>query len=101
MQILIPMSGAGSRFSAAGFIDPKPFIKFFGKTMIRKLHVDHHVPLKLFDLDCEVKGFDVGKIDGAAANAEEGPISHEIDKCSRILRTAKLANIARNRPASN
>lgn len=34
MQILIPMAGAGSRFTNAGFNDPKPFIEFCGKTMI-------------------------------------------------------------------
>jgi len=37
MQILIPMGGAGSRFSAAGFEDPKPFIEFLGKTMIENV----------------------------------------------------------------
>jgi dTDP-glucose pyrophosphorylase len=37
MQILIPMGGAGSRFSAAGFDRPKPFIKFHGKTMIENV----------------------------------------------------------------
>lgn len=37
MQILIPMSGAGSRFSAAGYDTPKPFIKFHGKTMIENV----------------------------------------------------------------
>jgi NDP-sugar pyrophosphorylase family protein len=34
MQILIPMSGNGSRFSAAGYDKPKPLIEFFGKPMI-------------------------------------------------------------------
>lgn len=34
MQILIPMAGAGSRFSIAGYDKPKPFIEFLGKTMI-------------------------------------------------------------------
>lgn len=37
MQILIPMGGAGSRFTAAGYDDPKPFIKFHGKTMIENV----------------------------------------------------------------
>ena len=34
MQILIPMAGLGSRFSEAGYKEPKPFIRFLGKTMI-------------------------------------------------------------------
>jgi NDP-sugar pyrophosphorylase family protein len=34
MQILIPMAGLGSRFSQSGYKEPKPFIKFLGKTMI-------------------------------------------------------------------
>ena len=37
MQILIPMGGAGSRFSAAGYDRPKPFIEFYGKTMIENV----------------------------------------------------------------
>lgn len=37
MQILIPMGGAGSRFAAAGYDNPKPFIEFFGKTMIENV----------------------------------------------------------------
>lgn len=37
MQILIPMGGAGSRFSAAGYEQPKPFIEFHGKTMIENV----------------------------------------------------------------
>ena len=37
MQILIPMGGAGSRFSAAGYDRPKPFIEFHGQTMIENV----------------------------------------------------------------
>lgn len=37
MQILIPMSGLGSRFSAAGYLRPKPFVEFLGKTMIENV----------------------------------------------------------------
>jgi NDP-sugar pyrophosphorylase family protein len=37
MQILIPMAGAGSRFAAAGYDRPKPFIEFHGKTMIENV----------------------------------------------------------------
>ena len=35
MQILIPMSGRGSRFTAQGYDKPKPLIEFFGKPMIQ------------------------------------------------------------------
>lgn len=35
LNIVIPMAGRGSRFSKAGFQDPKPLIKLEGKEMIR------------------------------------------------------------------
>lgn len=35
VNILIPMAGAGSRFAKAGFKDPKPLIKVFGKPMVQ------------------------------------------------------------------
>jgi dTDP-glucose pyrophosphorylase len=35
MNIVVPMAGAGSRFSAAGYSDPKPLIKVNGHEMIR------------------------------------------------------------------
>lgn len=34
LNILIPMAGHGSRFSKAGYLDPKPLISVFGKSMI-------------------------------------------------------------------
>lgn len=34
VNIVIPMAGNGSRFSEAGYKDPKPFIPVFGKPMI-------------------------------------------------------------------
>ena len=34
VNIVIPMAGHGSRFSAAGYLSPKPLIDIFGKTMI-------------------------------------------------------------------
>ena len=34
MQIIIPMSGLGSRFQAAGYTEPKPLIKVDGKPII-------------------------------------------------------------------
>lgn len=44
MKLLIPMAGLGSRFSAAGYTDPKPLIKFLGKTMIE--HVVDAFPME-------------------------------------------------------
>lgn len=35
MKVIIPMAGLGSRFSIAGFENPKPFIDIDGKPMIR------------------------------------------------------------------
>jgi dTDP-glucose pyrophosphorylase len=37
INILIPMAGAGTRFSQAGYLDPKPLIKIKGKPMIQKV----------------------------------------------------------------
>ncbi len=34
MNIVIPMAGAGSRFTAAGYVEPKPFIPIKGRPMI-------------------------------------------------------------------
>lgn len=34
MQVVIPMSGAGSRFLVAGYTDPKPFIKVHNRPII-------------------------------------------------------------------
>ena len=46
MNVLIPMAGAGSRFSAAGYTFPKPVIEVNGKPMIQvvveNLNVDAH-----------------------------------------------------------
>ncbi len=35
LNVLIPMAGAGSRFSKAGYTDPKPLIRAKGKTLIQ------------------------------------------------------------------
>lgn len=35
INIVIPMAGLGSRFQSAGYLDPKPLIKVWGKPMIR------------------------------------------------------------------
>lgn len=35
LNIVVPMAGLGSRFSKAGYSNPKPFIPVFGKPMIR------------------------------------------------------------------
>ena len=35
INIVVPMAGAGSRFAAAGYINPKPFIDVMGKPMIQ------------------------------------------------------------------
>lgn len=44
LNIVVPMAGAGSRFSKAGFNDPKPLIPIFGKPMIQ-LVVHNLTPL--------------------------------------------------------
>jgi dTDP-glucose pyrophosphorylase len=35
INIVVPMAGAGSRFAAAGYTNPKPFIDVMGKPMIQ------------------------------------------------------------------
>lgn len=46
MNVLIPMAGAGSRFSQAGYTFPKPLIEVDGKPMIQRvvenLNIDAH-----------------------------------------------------------
>ena len=37
INVVIPMAGAGSRFSAAGFALPKPFIDVRGRMMIERV----------------------------------------------------------------
>lgn len=43
INLVIPMAGHGSRFSQAGYTDPKPFITFLGRRMIE--HVVDAFPL--------------------------------------------------------
>ena len=45
INIVIPMAGHGSRFSKAGYLDPKPLIPVFGKPMIQ-LVIENLRPLK-------------------------------------------------------
>jgi dTDP-glucose pyrophosphorylase len=44
LTIVIPMAGLGSRFSAAGYDKPKPFIDVAGKPMIERVMDNLHVP---------------------------------------------------------
>ena len=37
MKIIIPMAGNGSRFTSAGYLNPKPFINVDGLPMIRRV----------------------------------------------------------------
>lgn len=43
LNIVIPMAGHGSRFSKAGYVDPKPLIPVFGRPMI-ELVIDNLRP---------------------------------------------------------
>lgn len=43
LNIVIPMSGKGSRFSSAGYLDPKPLIPIAGQRMI-ELVIDNLTP---------------------------------------------------------
>jgi NDP-sugar pyrophosphorylase family protein len=44
LNIVIPMAGAGSRFAAAGYKEPKPFIPLNGKAMIEHVIDNIAVP---------------------------------------------------------
>ena len=45
LTIVVPMAGHGSRFSQAGYLDPKPLIPVFGQPMI-KLVIDNLTPAR-------------------------------------------------------
>ena len=87
LNIVIPMAGAGSRFSAAGYKDPKPLIRVRGVPMVelvvrnlrpnaphRFIFICQHAHLQAYDLaprlrtwspGCEIIGLD-GLTEGAA-----------------------------------
>ncbi len=44
MNILIPMAGAGSRFSKVGEKTPKPLIQVLGKTLIEYPDLEFYMP---------------------------------------------------------
>jgi len=88
INVLIPMAGAGSRFSEAGYSFPKPLIEVFGRTMIelvvKNLNIEGRFIfivqrkhdeiynlskyLQMLKPDCEVVHVD-GLTDGAARTA--------------------------------
>lgn len=89
LNIVIPMAGAGSRFSQAGFLDPKPLIPIHGVPMIRwvienlkptvphkfificqKFHIEKYRledKLRSWAPGCEIVSLD-GVTDGAACS---------------------------------
>jgi dTDP-glucose pyrophosphorylase len=50
INLVIPMAGKGSRFSNAGYTDPKPFIPFLGKAMIEHV-IDAFPPMPDFNVN--------------------------------------------------
>ena len=48
MNILFPIAGLGTRFKKSGFMDPKPFVKFRGKTLIEWSLSSLRLPGKYF-----------------------------------------------------
>lgn len=50
INLIIPAAGRGSRFSAAGWLAPKPFILFNGKTMIE--HVVENINMPNANIIC-------------------------------------------------
>ena len=45
MNIVVPMAGAGSRFTKAGYKNPKPLIDVAGKAMIERVVDNIGLPL--------------------------------------------------------
>jgi beta-phosphoglucomutase-like phosphatase (HAD superfamily)/dTDP-glucose pyrophosphorylase len=88
INVLIPMAGEGSRFSAVGYENPKPMIDIMGKSMINLVHdnigLDAHYifiakseHINKYNLDEHIKTFckdytivsQDGRLDGAAKTA--------------------------------
>jgi beta-phosphoglucomutase-like phosphatase (HAD superfamily)/dTDP-glucose pyrophosphorylase len=88
INVLIPMAGEGSRFSQAGYKDPKPMIDVNGKSMINLVHdnigIDAHYifiakaeHIEKYSLENHIKTFckdftiisQDGRLDGAAKTA--------------------------------
>lgn len=103
MQILIPMGGSGSRFSAAGYTTPKPFIEFHNKTMIENVvenlgysndyimvmqreHYKQHTNI-FTRISSHTSGFDAVLLDGITQGAAESCIAAEdkLDPESMLL----------------
>ena len=57
-KILIPMAGLGSRFSKAGYEDPKPFISVNGKPMIHQVMANLWIEGASFILVCREEHID-------------------------------------------
>ena len=58
MNVVIPMAGAGSRFEAAGYTLPKPFIPIHGKAMIECVIENLAMPNARYLLLCRTEHFD-------------------------------------------
>lgn len=55
MNVVIPMAGAGSRFVAAGYSIPKPFIPIKGRSMIEHVLDNLEVPGAKYYLMCRLE----------------------------------------------
>jgi beta-phosphoglucomutase-like phosphatase (HAD superfamily)/dTDP-glucose pyrophosphorylase len=88
VNVLIPMAGEGSRFTQAGYVNPKPLIDINGKSMINWVHDNinleaHYIfiaksdHIKKYNLKEHIASFckeftlisQEGKLDGAALTA--------------------------------
>jgi HAD superfamily hydrolase (TIGR01509 family) len=67
MNIIIPLGGKGERFSKAGYNDPKPLIKIFGKPMILyvldhlKMHNEDQIFIIYYQLDKTILEHEIKK----------------------------------------
>lgn len=65
VNIVIPMAGSGSRFTDAGYIDPKPLIDVFGKPMIANV-INNLIPKQdfTFTFICQKNDFEIYNLAG-------------------------------------
>ena len=100
LNIVIPMAGAGSRFVAAGFVDPKPLIPIQGVPMIRiVIHNLRPVVEHRFIFICQKKHIEAYKLDAKLQQWAPGSEIVSVDgltdgAASTVLRAATLINSA-------
>ena len=98
LLVVVPMAGAGSRFSEAGYVFPKPLIEVHGKPMIEKMVESLNIKAKfLFLVQSEhLKKYNLKETLGQIV---DNPIIVEVDELTDgAARTVLLAEEYIDRP---